>query len=239
MPEELHGHTISEAVSHAATDTVYMLSASAILAPTVSGSTARTLSRFRPPCPIIAITPSPVVQHQLTLYWGVQPLLSRRAPDTDTVIEEAVQVAQQAGLINEGDTVVITAGTGGALPGSTDLIKVRVLARTLAHGLGVGSEVVVGRVRRLEPPIGVDVSIAHDEIIVTTRTDRSFVPVLRKAAGLVSAEGSEESHCVLLALELDVPAVTNVGDIEGFVDGQWIILDAQQGVVTERQGLRR
>lgn len=230
--------SISEAVCHAATETVYMLGASAILAPTVSGNTARTLSHFRPPCPIVAITPSPTVQHRLGLYWGVYPLLSRRAPDTDTVIEDAVGAAQKAGLVREGETVVITAGTGGAAPGVTDLIKVYTLARILVHGEGVGADMVVGRVRRLEGPLSQDVKVDYDEIVVTTKTDRSFVKPLRNAAGIVSADSGEGSHCHLLALELGLPAVVGADNIDVLQEGQWIVLDADRGEIKERLDVR-
>lgn len=120
--------TVTEAVCYAATDIVHVLRAAAIIAPTVSGTTARTMSHFRPPCPIIAVTPDPTVQRQLALYWGVRPLLSHRADDTDRVISSAVETAWQAGFIHEGDTVVVTAGAAGSAPGVTDLIKVHTLA---------------------------------------------------------------------------------------------------------------
>jgi pyruvate kinase len=229
--------TISEAVCHAATDTVMVLGASAIIAPTVHGSTVRTLSKFRPPAPIIAITPNPAVQHQLALYWGVHPLLSRRAPDTDTVIQEAVAVALRSKLIQEGETVVITAGTGGLTPGVTDLIKVVKLARTLAHGTGVGASRVVGRIRHLEAPLPDAVYVNHDEIVVASTTDRSFVEPLRNAAGFISADGGPTSHCYLLAVDLGLPAVVGVDNIDVLEEGQWVVLDAERGVVVERLGM--
>ncbi|MEZ4770722.1 MAG: pyruvate kinase [Caldilineales bacterium] len=122
--EALPKHTNSQAVCHAAADMAVMVQAKAILAPTTTGSTARTLSWFRPPCPIIAITPDREVERALAPYWGVHSLHSERAPDTDSVIRDALHVARQAGILAEGDTVVITAGTGGSTPGVTDLIKV-------------------------------------------------------------------------------------------------------------------
>ncbi|MCO5246193.1 MAG: pyruvate kinase [Anaerolineae bacterium] len=124
---DLPKHSNSQAVCHAAADMAIMVRAKAILAPTISGSTARTLSWFRPPCPIIAITPDRAVEQALALYWGVHSLQSQRSPDTDAVISDALAVAQQAGIVQAGDTVVITAGTGGSTPGVTDLIKVRTL----------------------------------------------------------------------------------------------------------------
>ena len=231
-------HSISEAVCYAATDTAIMLRAGAIIAPTMSGSTARVLSRFRAPSPIIAITPNPTVQHQLALFWGVHPLLSRRAPDTDTVIEEAVKTALEANLVQEGETVVITAGTGGHMVGTTDLIKVYVLARTLARGTGVGRNKAVGRVRHLEGPLAHGVELHHDEIVVTKKTDRSYVRVLEHAAGLITQEGGSDSHGYLLAAEQGLPTIVGVDEIDQLQDGQWIVLDAQNGVVIERLGLR-
>ena len=231
-------HSISEAVCYAATDTAIMLRASAIIAPTMSGNTARILSHFRSPSPIVAITPNPVVHRQLALYWGVHSLLSRRAPDTDTVIEEAVKTATSAELIHEGDTVVITAGTGGQLVGVTDLIKVYVLDKTLARGLGVGNSRVVGRVRRLEGPLTPEMAVHSDEIIVAHKTDRTFVHVLDHAAGLITAEDGSESHGYLLAAEQGRPALVGVSNLDALQEGQWIVLDAHRGVITNHQGMR-
>ena len=119
--------TNSQAVCHAAVDMAVMVRAKVILAPTISGSTARTLSWFRPPSPIVAITPDQEVRQMLALYWGVHSLHSQRAPDTDAVIGDALAVARQAGIVQPGDTAVITAGAGGSTPGVTDLIRVQTL----------------------------------------------------------------------------------------------------------------
>jgi pyruvate kinase len=176
------------------------------------------------------------VQHQLALFWGVYPLISRRAPDTDTVIEEAVKTATDAGLVHEGETVIITAGTGGHAAGDTDLIKVYRLARVLCRGLGVGRDTVSGRVRRLDGPLEENEVLHRDEIVVTRKTDRTFVHLLQHAAGLVTAEGGAESHGYLLAAEQDMPAIVGVDNIDVLGDGDWIVLDARKGTVLERRG---
>lgn len=237
-PSATGNHSVSEAVCYAATDTAVMLRASAIIAPTMSGGTARILSRLRSSSPIIAMTPNPTVQHQLALFWGVYPLLSRRAPDTDTVIHEAVKTAHDAGLIHEGETVVITSGGGGHIVGTTDLIKVYTLARTIVTGTGVGTGSLVGRVRRLEGPLSEDVVVHQDEIVVTTRTDRTFLRELEHAAGLITADGGLNSHGYVLAVEQNLPAIVGVDDIDALREGQWVVLDASNGVALESQGLR-
>lgn len=119
--------SIADAVSRATCETACDLGAAAIITPTVSGHTARVISKYRPPCPIIAVTPSRMVQCQLALYWGVRPLLSRRAESTDEIIAGAVRAAQEHGLVKQGDVVVITAGAAGSGPGTTDIMKVHVI----------------------------------------------------------------------------------------------------------------
>ncbi len=119
--------SIAEAVSHATCETARDLDGVAIIAPTVSGHTARTLARFRPCCPVIAVTPSLTTQRQLMLYWGVYPLLSRRSDSTDEVIADAVEAARRRGFVTEGDVVVVTAGAAGSAPGTTDLMKVHIV----------------------------------------------------------------------------------------------------------------
>jgi len=119
--------SIADAVSHATCATACDLVAEAIITPTISGHTARIISKYRPPCPIIAVTPSPGVQCQLALHWGVRALLSRRAESTDETIAGAVRAAQEHGLVKRGDVVVITAGAAGSGPGTTDIMKVQVV----------------------------------------------------------------------------------------------------------------
>jgi pyruvate kinase len=130
-PSTSSGHgpvtSIADAVSHATRETACDLGAAAIITPTISGHTARVISKYRPHCPIVAVTPSPRVQCQLALYWGVRPLLSKRAESTDDTITGAVRVAQEHGLVKQGDVVVITAGAASSGPGTTDIMKVQVV----------------------------------------------------------------------------------------------------------------
>jgi pyruvate kinase len=121
-----HGEKMStaDAVSLAARDTAQAVGASAILTPTVSGYTARLMSHHRPGSTIVAVTPDQRVQHQLKLYWGVIPLTSPRAENTDDVIRHAVRLALDQGLIHQGDTVVVTAGAAGSAPGTTNVVRV-------------------------------------------------------------------------------------------------------------------
>ncbi len=126
----LAGCSIAEAVSHAATETGADLHAAAIITPTTSGYTARMVARYRPEAPIVAVTPVRRTQRQLTLYWGVCPLLTRRTESTDEMTADAVRAALDQGWVQLGHTVVITGGTAGSPPGTTNMITVRVVGRS-------------------------------------------------------------------------------------------------------------
>lgn len=126
-PERRTTRTVADAVTHAARETAHDLNAAAIITLTASGYTARLMSRYRPRSPIIAVTPSPVVRRQLVLYWGVTPLLAPRTDNTDEMIAHAVRAARENGLVKESDTLVITAGSAGSTPGTTNLIKVHLV----------------------------------------------------------------------------------------------------------------
>jgi pyruvate kinase len=120
---------IANAVSRAACQAARELGAAAIITPTSSGYTARMVAANRPAMPVIATPHNPRVQRQLTLQWGVHPLLARRAEDTDQTIAEAIQTARHAGLVDVDDLVVLTAGSVESGPGTTNILKVQRVGR--------------------------------------------------------------------------------------------------------------
>jgi pyruvate kinase len=136
-PPRPRGCSIAEAVSHASTETADDLNAAAIITPTVSGYTARRVAQYRPQAPIVAVTPDPVTQQRMTLYWGVCPLLAKRTDNTDEMTASAVRAALEHDWVKNGDTVVITGSTAGSRPGTTNIIAVRVV------GDGAAGECVI------------------------------------------------------------------------------------------------
>lgn len=113
------------------------LNAKAIIAPTISGSTARFIAGFRPKVPVIAVNLRPMVQRQLCMYWGTYPLLTRLS-NTDEVINDAIRVAQENNMVNPGDTVVLTAGVVGSVRSATNLMMVRTIDACWQRGLAWG-----------------------------------------------------------------------------------------------------
>ncbi len=115
--------TINNAISHACCTTAMDLGANAIVTVTTSGHTARMISRFRPQCPILALTESRRVRRQLAISWGVRPELIKPLSSTDELFAEGVREALATKTVRKGDTVVLTAGVPVGISGSTNLIK--------------------------------------------------------------------------------------------------------------------
>lgn len=223
------------AICHAAMQTAEEIGAAAIIAPTISGATAKLVAAYRPAVPIIGVTPSPMVQRQLCLHWGVIPLLTRRLNTTDEVVVDAIKVAQSKGLVNEGDTIVLTAGTVGNIHNTTSLMMVRTIERVLVRGTGLGQREVAGRIVRIEPPINGDQPlIGPQDIIVSERIDRSCLSLVQRAGGLITREGGLDSLGAIVAMEMGIPAVIGAeGNYEELTDGARVVLDAINGEVSE------
>ena len=115
--------TIDDAITQSTCNTAESLDAKAIVCVTTSGHTARMISRFRPECPIIAVTPVDKVQRQLAVSWGVFPCYCDNVTSTDELFALGVQKAKEVGLVEAGELVVITAGVPIGKSGSTNLIK--------------------------------------------------------------------------------------------------------------------
>ncbi len=102
--------TVSGAVSYACVTTAINLNAKAIVAPTISGFTTRVISKYKPEMPVIGLSPNDSVLRQMQIYWGVVPMKSAQENSTDDIIRHAITQVKENGYVNEGDTVVVTAG---------------------------------------------------------------------------------------------------------------------------------
>jgi len=119
--------TNPDAISHATCQVALDIKAKAIVTFTLSGSTARMVSRYRPPVPIIAASTWDSTVRKLALSWGVYPFKSDELENTDDMIEKSKKIALKTGLANSGDKIVITAGIPFKVPGTTNLLKVETL----------------------------------------------------------------------------------------------------------------
>ena len=115
---------ITTAISHATCDTAMDLDAKAIITVTISGFTANMVSRYKPNCPIIACSTSAQVCRQMNLCWGVTPVGILQEDTADHLFMTAIETTKREGLIESGDTVVLTAGVPLGVSGKTNMIRV-------------------------------------------------------------------------------------------------------------------
>jgi pyruvate kinase len=121
---EMDSSDTTNAVGHAACTLAKDIRAAAIMAITSSGYTARRMSKFRPGTCIIAATPYDKTFHQLSMVWGVQPIVVDNLQNVDVLIYCCLEEAKKKELLKAGDKVVISAGVPLDVPGNTNMIRV-------------------------------------------------------------------------------------------------------------------
>ena len=118
-------HTTSGVITKAAAEVAQRIDAKFLVAFTHSGDSARRLSRLRSPIPILAFTPIEQTRATLTLNWGVESFLVPMVSHTDDMIRQVDKALTESGMINEGERVVIVAGSPPGVAGHTNMIRVR------------------------------------------------------------------------------------------------------------------
>ncbi len=233
---EFSAESVTCAISLATCQTAEELGAEAIITSTGSGLTARTVSKYRPQTPIIGVTPNKRVLHQLSMTWGVTPLLVARSSTTDEMMDNAIKSSLEKDLIKEGDLVTITAGAPVGISGTTNLIKVDVVGKPIADGQGIGKSIAIGKAKLVKTAEEAIEKIKKGDIMIAPMTDRDFVPAMKKAAAVVTFGGGLTSHAAIVGLNVGIPVVVNTGDISGeFEDGEIVTVDGVRGLVYRGQ----
>lgn len=116
-----------DAVSHATCGMAIDIGARVIVVTTVSGMTARMVSRFRVPADIIGMTVNKKVWYKLSLSWGVTPVLTEQFNSTDVLFYHACRAAKKYAHLEKGDCIVMTGGMTNGTSGNTNTIKVETI----------------------------------------------------------------------------------------------------------------
>jgi len=112
------------AVARAACELGDFLGARALVAFTKSGDTARRLSRYRSPIPVLAFTPDVATRNQLTLSWGVETFVTPQVDNTDAMVNQVDDEVRRLGGYQDGDTLIVTAGSPPGVAGTTNMVRV-------------------------------------------------------------------------------------------------------------------
>ncbi len=226
---------IGGATAHAACTTATDTNASAIITVTTSGATPRLISRFRPETPIIACVMEDAIRRQLSLTWGVHPIIMPFVRSTDEMIEGSVEVAKREGLIQDGEIAVVTAGVPAGIAGTTNMIKVHLVGNSLISGAGVGDEKVKGILCICRTVDDIKVKFRPGMILVVPHTNNEMMPYLREAVGIITEENGLGSHAAVVGLSLGKAVIVGaIGATRVLHDGVKVSMDCRQGSV---QGL--
>ena len=114
----------ADAISYSASKTASKFPTKAIVAATQTGSTAKILSKYKPSCPIIAITPYEKVRRSLALNFGIISKKCAYFNSTDEIIEEARKVAKEFEIAETGDNIMVAAGFPTSITGGTNMLKI-------------------------------------------------------------------------------------------------------------------
>ena len=122
------------AVARAACELGDFLGAKALVAFTKSGDTARRLSRYRSPIPVLAFTPDAATRNQLTLSWGVETFVTPQVGNTDAMVDQVDEAVRGLGRYNDRDTLIVTAGSPPGVSGTTNMLRVHHLGESGSGG---------------------------------------------------------------------------------------------------------
>lgn len=231
--ENEHTPDVTNAISHATVTSAHDLGAAAIITVTKSGRTARMISKYRPDCPIICCTMEDSVCRRLNLSWGVIPLKIEEIHNTDDLFERAVRAGEEAGLLHNGELVVMTAGVPLSISGTTNLMKVHVVGHILVTGHGVSHRKVRASLCVCESEADAEKNFNDGDILVIHQTTNRLLPQVRKAAGLVLEDGDPNGHGSIAGMSLDIPVIIGAENATRILKtGAVVMLDAERGVVT-------
>ncbi|MES9681596.1 pyruvate kinase [Bacillus sp. AFS001701] len=225
--------TITDAIGQSVAATALNLKVAAIIAPTESGHTAKMISKYRPKAPILAITSDIRICRRLTLVWGVQTEYRERANSTDEMLQHAMEAAQDAKFVSNGDTVIITAGLPIGETGMTNMMKIHVVGDVIAQGQGIGRKTAAGKVVIAKTGEEAVSKVTPGSILVTNSTDRDMMPAIERAAAIITEEGGLTSHAAVVGVSLGIPVIVGVENATNIlVNGQAVTVDASRGIVS-------
>ena len=232
--------SVSDATAHAACLTARDVNAAAIVTVSESGTTARLLSKYRPQQPIIACVMREQVQRQLSLSWGITPLMMSLAHSTDELIEMSTALAKENGYLHNGELAVVTAGVPVGVSGTTNMIKIHMVGNCLATGVGVGPEsndVARGKACVCRTMDEVRAKFKPGMVLVVPSTSNEMLSFVRDAAALVVEEPGLNSHAAIAGKALLKPTVVGAAGATSHIrDGLMVAVDCAHGSVQRLQG---
>jgi len=227
------GGSRTDALARSARYLARDIGASAIVAVSESGYTARKAAKYRPNIPIVASTPDKQVRRQLALSWGIIPKhATHDGENAGSLIQSAVGAALETGAAESGDTLVVLSGMMTELDDldTANMLKVHVASEKLISGRSIVSGFSTGPLYHAGDG---DLSTVPEGTIlaVPQSFDGEFTGDVSKLAGIVDAHEGMTGYAAIVARELEIPMVGHASIPDEIEEGTEVTLDAERGVV--------
>ncbi len=228
---ETHFQNVPNAICIATCTTAAELNAKAIICATMTGNSAKRMAKYRPSCPILAITMKPEVARKLSIFWGVTTVLTDSITDSDKIWELAEEVAVKTDFIEKGDLVVIAAGIPLNYSGSTNLMKVHLIGDIQVQGKGIGNRSVAGSTL-LEKDINELDQNSDDYIFVCKEPDSKYIDILPNIKGIIIENGSSTCDLIFECVKRDISVIYQAKNATSVLKtGVFITIDINRGLV--------
>lgn len=224
--------SISAAMAHAACTTARDIGADAILSVSQRGLTAQMVSRFRPETTIVALLLDEQVRRQMSLYWGIETAMMPYSYNSDELVDLAIEVAEQAGFVKNGDLVVVTAGVPVGITGTTNMIRVKQVGGALINAIGIGTQTITGPLCICRTMEEVMLKCKKGDVLVVPYTTNEMLPWLRKAAAIICEDTNTDGHTAIVGLTLEKPVIIGAHNaVQRLQDGIQVSVDCARGIV--------
>lgn len=229
-------HDVPSALTLAAVKIAYSSGAQAVFAFTSGGSTARLLSRLRPPVPIVAMTSNEKCYNQMALFWGVTPFLGTFCKTIGEAFAQISGYALEKEIVHYGDLVIVTAGSPFGISGTTNMMIVESIGDVLVRGhIGFGQR-MHGNVSIILSPELKKPYAVRDQLLVLTKCDESYLPLIEEAAGIILENQiddlSSERYATTIATTLQKSVILRADAASRCLkEGQLVTLDPDKALV--------
>ncbi|MFA7567417.1 MAG: pyruvate kinase [Alkalispirochaeta sp.] len=227
---------IADAITKAAYVVATDVEASVIVAPTLRGNSPRLLSKYRPLQPIIAVTTSDVVYRQLLIHWGIYPILAKHVTDSDTMIQNALQLSMKYGYVRRNDKVVTAAGIPLNSPIMMNTIKVHYIGNILNRGQRGFGTICSGNIvkARSYDHAKQRLKLRGDEILLVPTLTTEYEPLLPHVRGIIAEDAPGISIERIREINPSLVFVSDVRDAYRQLEhNQSVSLDGDEKIVYE------
>jgi pyruvate kinase len=222
-------------IAHNAISTAYQLNAKALMVFTLSGYSARMISKLRPGIPIYAFTPEETVFHQLALNWGVNPyLLNHEGDNFEAMVGTALKMAREQELLKQGDSVVIVAGLPMGKHGTTNMIRLETVEKATIQGRVLHAGCIAAPIVHISSLKDLRDREIHNKIVLLKNFSMEYLEYLKSVGGIVTE--TEENIDILqyVADSHNIPTLVNATNASVRIpDGSSVELNSETSCIQD------